>query len=145
MGSNRTIAELLRQYAQKKKEKYIVPTTSDNSLRKWAFENNWNERARSWDAEQERLKIAAKDEEQQKQWEQEVEACRVRTKKAAQSLMELAITVMRDLTQDIKEGRLTTQDRVRLAPVLSKYIEQASSLEGTALGIAQLLEERDNS
>lgn len=141
MGTNRTIAELLRQYVQKKKENYIVPSTSDNTLRKWAFENSWNERARTWDAEREKRRVSEKELEDQEIHLRNVEAYREKNRRLAAIAFESSLLIYAEVNKLIKSGNLTPEQVIRLAPYAPKYSETASSAEGTALGVTQILAE----
>ncbi len=141
MGAGRSVVELVRQYKAKKGNGEIPPTTSDSTLRNWAFENRWTERARAWDAEQEKKRVAQKELEDQEKWISKVEAYRDKHQRLAAISFESSLLIYAEVNKLLKSGNLTPEQVIRLAPYAPRYSETSSSAEGTALGVTQILEE----
>ena len=143
MGTNRSIAELLKQYINKNDQKGIVPTTSNSTIRSWAFTNNWNERAREWDTEEEKRRLERLTVEKRQKWEKDVEDYRDKHRRLAAATFKTSLLLQSKVTELLESGTLTPEQIIKLAPLVPRYAETAASSEGTALGITQLLEEMD--
>lgn len=143
MGTGRSPTELAKQYKEKKGKKKNVPTTSYDTLKNWAWENKWTERAKAWDANKAEKEIAYKKQLEHEAWEREVEAYRDRTRRAAASLTEIAIMSMGIIKKTLASNELTVDQAIRLYGATPKSLEVGSSLEGTALNILPLLEEME--
>jgi hypothetical protein len=144
MGISRSVIELLRQYKAKKGNGESVPTTSDSTLRNWAFENDWNERVREWDAEEERRRLEFLEKAKREKWEKDVEAYRDRNKRLGSAIFEVVVLLVNEASLAVKEdpkAKMTLDQAFRGLGLVSRLAETSQSTEGTALGVTQLLEE----
>lgn len=147
MGVSRSIAELVKQYRDRKGQKSIAPTKSHQTLRNWACENNWTDRVKKWDAEEERRRVEFLEKARRERWEQEVEAYRDRNKRLGAATFEVAVLLVNEASLAIKQdqkAKMTLDQALKGLGVVSRLAETSQSTEGTALGITQLLEEMKN-
>lgn len=143
LGPGRSIPDLKELYLERikgsKKMKSSVPSTCLNTLYRWGRTYNWIERAAEYDKKiaEERLRLEV--EEKRKQWRREVKSYRERNKKAGQAMFNLSILLTQKALKTLSSDDLDADQAIRTLSAISKLAESSQSLEGTALGIDQLL------
>lgn len=154
MGAGRTVRELGRRYKEQKGNKSTPPTSSYQTLKNWAFENNWNERVRAWDAEQQRRDIESQKEARRRQWEADVEQYRKRNQEIGGIAFVSAVNLLQEANytmsyesqkragkSKLHEPSLTKDQALKAFSAVKTLVELARDTNGTALQINELLEE----
>lgn len=147
LGIGRSLSKLARKYQEESKAENggrIPPTKSEKTLGNWSDKFDWVERVKAWDRAQDKEKAEIQRKKRREQWEAEVEAYRDRNKRAGSALFELAVTLSKKSLATIKKDELDTEQAIRTLSAIARLTEVAQSTEGTALGVADLLESLDD-
>lgn len=147
LGPARSLAVLHKQYKRKNQEKSRpCPTRSYETLQGWSHKFNWFARAGEWDAKEEERRREYLREKQQKEWERQVKNFQEQNQRIADATTRIVIQLLGEASKSLawdgqgKKPILTPDQAIRAIAAVAKAGEFAQSTQGTALGVAQLLE-----